>query len=201
MSRYFPHTAYAQDQPLSHTILGVHVLTRGYTTGAVVGLGAASAGSLYSRFRRIAKPVTTTASPSAAAAAASTTLQKGLPRLLRKTGTASAVGLGLMGLALTGRMQGREDIEWRDRAWRLLENPGQLETDDWTYGGATAGVVALGAWRLAGAKGVGGLRAAAGAAGLGSVAGTVGYMVWRYGMHAGKFPEYVPAEKVEFGRV
>ncbi|KAJ0379422.1 hypothetical protein COL26b_002265 [Colletotrichum chrysophilum] len=169
MSRYFPHTAYAEDQPLSHTILGVHVLSRGYTTGAIVGLGAVSAGSL--------------------------------PRLLRKTGTASAVGLGLMGLALAGRMQGREDIEWRDRAWRLLENPGQLETDDWTYGGAAAGVVALGAWRLAGAKGVGGLRAAAGAAGLGSVAGTVGYMIWRYGMHAGKFPEYVPVEKVEFGRV
>ncbi|KAJ0387747.1 hypothetical protein COL922a_001580 [Colletotrichum nupharicola] len=178
MSRYFPHTAYAEDQPLSHTILGVHVLTRGFTTGAIVGLGVVSAGSLYSRLRGAAKSVTTTASPSAAAA--STTLRKGLPRLLRKTGTASAVGLGLMSLALAGRMQGREDIEWRDRAWRLLENPGQLETDDWTYGGAAAGVVALGAWRLAGAKGVGGLRAAAGAAGLGSVAGTVGYMVWRY---------------------
>ncbi|KAF5505841.1 hypothetical protein CGCS363_v005339 [Colletotrichum siamense] len=201
MSRYFPHTAYAEDQPLSHTILGVHVLTRGYTTGAIVGLGAVSAGSLYSRLRGATKPVPTIASSPAVAAAASATMQKGLPRLLRKTGTASAVGLGLMGLALAGRMQGREDIEWRDRAWRLLENPGQLETDDSTYGGAAAGVVALGAWRLAGAKGVGGLRAAAGAAGLGSVAGTVGYMVWRYGMHAGKFPEYVPAEKVEFGRV
>ncbi|KAK2759606.1 hypothetical protein CKAH01_05393 [Colletotrichum kahawae] len=200
MSRYFPHTAYAEDQPLSHTILGVHVLIRGYTTGAIVGLGAVSAGSLYSRIRGAAKPsVPTTASQSAAAA--SPAMKRALPRLLRKTGTASAVGLGLMGLALAGRMQGREDIEWRDRAWRLLENPGQLETDDWTYVGAAAGVAALGAWRLAGAKGVGGLRAAAGAAGLGSVAGTVGYMVWRYGMHAGKFPEYVPAEKVEFGRV
>lgn len=37
MSRYFPHTAYAEDQPLSRTILGVHVLTRAHTTGAAVG--------------------------------------------------------------------------------------------------------------------------------------------------------------------
>lgn len=121
-------------------------------------------------------------------------------------GTASAVGLGLMGLALAGRMRGREHIEWRDRAWRLLENPGQLETDDWTYGGAAAGLVALGLWRRAGAKETGGgrgggWRAVAGAAGLGSLAGTVGYMVWRYGVHAGKFPEYVPAVKAELGRV
>ncbi|KAF9880968.1 hypothetical protein CkaCkLH20_01118 [Colletotrichum karsti] len=184
MSRYFPHTAYAEDQPLSRTILGIHVLTRGYTTGAVVGLGAIPVRSIFTRLRGTAAKAPTTSSSAVS--------------LLRTTGTASAVGLGLMGLALAGRMQGREDIEWRDRAWRLLENPGQLETDDWTYGGAAAGLLAARVRR-------GGLgwRGVAGAAGLGSVVGTVGYMGWRYGVHAGKFPEYVASEKVEvdLGRV
>ena len=32
MSRFFPHTPYAEDQPLGHSILTVHVLTRGFPT-------------------------------------------------------------------------------------------------------------------------------------------------------------------------
>ncbi|KAL0943700.1 uncharacterized protein CTRU02_201587 [Colletotrichum truncatum] len=199
MSRYFPHTEYAEDQPLSRTILGVHVLTRGYTTGAVVGLGVASVGGLYHRLRGSAKTVPVTASPATASALRTTVLT----RLLRTTGTASAVGVGLMGLALAGRMRGREDIEWRDRSWRLMENRGQLETDDWTYGGAAAGLVAFGVWQRAAAKGaaVGGWRVVAGAAGLGSVVGTVGYMVWRYGVHSGKFPEYAAVEETALGKI
>jgi hypothetical protein len=38
-------------------------------------------------------------------------------------------------------MRGREEIEWKDRSWRLLENPGQVETDDWTVVGAGAGAL------------------------------------------------------------
>jgi hypothetical protein len=39
MSRFFPHTAYAEDQPLAHTILWTHVLTRGVTLGSLIGTG------------------------------------------------------------------------------------------------------------------------------------------------------------------
>ncbi|VUC22667.1 unnamed protein product, partial [Clonostachys rosea] len=37
MSRFFPHPPYAEDQPLYHTILTTHVLTRGLTTGSIIG--------------------------------------------------------------------------------------------------------------------------------------------------------------------
>jgi hypothetical protein len=40
-----------------------------------------------------------------------------------------------------GRMRGREDIEWKDRSWRILENNGELKTDWVTLGGAGAGAM------------------------------------------------------------
>ncbi|KAK1718440.1 heterokaryon incompatibility protein-domain-containing protein [Colletotrichum lupini] len=151
MSRYFPHTAYAEDQPLAGTILTVHVLTRGYTTGTVVGLGVAAASGAARRLRGT-KPVPATAVAGTPFSTSATTALRsagGLRTLLRKSGTASAVGLGLTGVATVARMYGREDIEWRDRAWRLMESRSQLEVDDWTYGGAAAGVAALGIARAA----------------------------------------------------
>jgi len=43
-------------------------------------------------------------------------------------------------------MWGRDEIEWQDRAWRLLYNKGQCETDIWgglgTVLGGVAGVLA-----------------------------------------------------------
>ncbi|KAF3359202.1 Aminopeptidase Y [Verticillium dahliae VDG1] len=39
MSRFFPHTAFAEDQPLARTILWTHVLTRAATMGSILGLG------------------------------------------------------------------------------------------------------------------------------------------------------------------
>jgi hypothetical protein len=79
-------------------------------------------------------------------------------------------------------MYGREEIEWKDRSWRILENQGQLETDDWTLGGVLAGVGVA-----AGRIGVGALgwRGALGGAGLGSVAGMFGYLGWRHGVKGG----------------
>lgn len=97
-------------------------------------------------------------------------------------------------------MWGREDIEWKDRSWRLLENKGQLECDDWTYAGMAVGVVAASAAVMVGSRGRkgvvplvalgGGGRAVEvlGTASLGSFAGMLGYMTWRYGVHGGKFP-------------
>ncbi|KAJ9144364.1 hypothetical protein NKR19_g6460, partial [Coniochaeta hoffmannii] len=104
MSRLFPRAPYAEDQPYYHTILAFHVLSRGFVIGAGVGALAYSA-------RRLIRP-----SPSLS--------------LLRSSGNGALVGTGLLAVALAGRMRGREEIEWRDRSYRLLWNRGQVEVDD-----------------------------------------------------------------------
>lgn len=173
MSRFFPQAAYAEDQPLSRTILTTHCLTRGATTGAVVSSGVFFARSVLQR------PSTPTAS--------TPTLSQPLPRrFLRAAGTGTAVGTVLLAGATVWRMYGREEVEWQDRSWRLVGNRGQVECDDFTYAGAVGGL-GVWAWRR-GLKGLG-WRGPVGAAGLGSVVGTVGYMVWRYGVEGGKFEE------------
>jgi hypothetical protein len=105
-------------------------------------------------------------------------------------------------------MWGRETIEWQDRSWRLLENKGQVETDDWTYAGmAAAGGAALVTTVRAGgvplaerpAVAAMGWRGTVGAMGLGSVGGMMGYFVWRYGVNGGKFPEKLPKKKERVG--
>lgn len=88
----------------------------------------------------------------------------------------------LMAIAVPARMYGRSDIEWQDRSWRLLENKGQLECDDWTYAGM--GLSVLGAVALRQRPMV-----AVGTVGLGSVVGMAGYMGWRYGVRGGRFEE------------
>jgi len=85
-------------------------------------------------------------------------------------------------------MWGREEIEWKDRAWRLLENKGQIEVDTWSVAGMTAGVAALAATN--GLSGVG-WTLEIGSLGMGGTAGVLGYMVWRHGVHGGKWPEDV----------
>lgn len=160
MSRYFPHSAYAEDQPLGYTILAVHVATRAVTLGSIIGIGFTSARTLFGK---------TSNEPFGA-------------RLLRSSANNILITLGITGVGLAGRMFGRETIEWQDRSWRLLENRGQVETDDWTYAGmGTGAVAALALGPRAGWRGL------LGAAGLGSVGGVAGYMVWRYGVNGGKF--------------
>ena len=75
-------------------------------------------------------------------------------------------------------MWGREEIEWKDRSWRLLENSGQVECDDWTY----AGMLGAGVWAL---REGGGWTSAIGRVGTGSVVGMMGYLGWRYGVKGG----------------
>jgi len=87
-----------------------------------------------------------------------------------------------MAVAVPGRMWGRSEIEWQDRSWRLLENKGQLECDDWTY--PAMGLSAVGAVAMRQTP-----RMALGTMGLGSVVGMMGYMGWRYGINGGKFEE------------
>lgn len=192
MSRYFPHPSHAEDQPLARTILTVHVATRAVTTGTLIGMAIASVRQVIPALR----------------SSSSTTSKPFVARLLHSSATGTAAALGLSGIALVGRMWGRETIEWQDRSWRLLENRGQVETDDWTYGGmAAAGGAALvttvraGGMPLAERPAVAamGWRGIVGATGLGSVGGMMGYFVWRYGVNGGKFPDKLPKKEERVG--
>jgi hypothetical protein len=100
--------------------------------------------------------------------------------ILRTTGRSSIIATALATVALAARMRGREHIEWADRSWRLLENKGQVEVDDWSLGGAVVGVLATG---IRGA----GFLAVTGGMAVGSVVGVAGYFGWRYGVKKGKW--------------
>lgn len=165
MSRFFPHTPYAEDQPLSRTILTTHVIARTITASALISAGITTTRQLVPAFR-----------PKVADLSLA-------PRLLRSASTGTLVAVGVGAAMTAGRMRGREEIEWQDRSWRLLENKGQLETDDWSFAGMAAGAAAGAA--------VGGLgwRGAVGGMGLGNVGGMLGYLGWRYGVKGGKSPE------------
>ncbi|KAH6987681.1 hypothetical protein BKA56DRAFT_612441 [Ilyonectria sp. MPI-CAGE-AT-0026] len=165
MSRFFPHTPYAEDQPLSRTILTTHVVARTITASALISAGITTTRQLVPAFRPKATDLSLA------------------PRLLRSASTGTLVAVGLGAAMTAGRMQGREEIEWQDRSWRLLENKGQVETDDWAVAGMAAGAAA------GAAAGGLGWRGAVGGMGLGSVGGMLGYLGWRYGVNGGKFPE------------
>ncbi|KAL7791398.1 hypothetical protein V8C37DRAFT_382288 [Trichoderma ceciliae] len=170
MSRYFPHTPYAEDQPLSHVILTTHVLTRAVTTGSIIGLAVTGVRQSIPSLRRPGP----------------------LPeKLLLSASRGTIVTTAVLGVGLTARMWGREAVEWQDRSWRLLENRGQVETDDWTYSGMGAALLATGLLGVSGAGGPAklGWRGVVGATGIGSVGGMIGYMAWRYGVNGGKFVE------------
>jgi hypothetical protein len=163
MSRFWPHTPYAEDQPFAVPILTTHVFSRGFQGGALLGPIAGTAAYYFSKL------------PRAGGHSFSTTL-------LRTTSLTSLAGVGLMAAALVARMHGKEHIEWADRSWRLLENKGQVEVDDWSLGGAVAGAVVT-----AGRKP--GWLAVTGGGAMGSLVGVGGYLVWRYGIKRGKWDE------------
>ncbi|KAL6714886.1 hypothetical protein ACLMJK_007146 [Lecanora helva] len=168
MSTLWPHTLYAEDQPHATAILSTHVLFRGFQTGAVIGplIGVAR----YAIRRHRAGPT-----------------QLMFPTMIRSAGTGGIVGVGILALALVGRMQGREDIEWRDRAWRLLENKGQMEVDTWSLVGSGAGAGAAAVWGRG--SGIARIRGVVGGMGLGGTAGVLWYMVWKHGINGGKWQD------------
>ena len=169
MSALFPHAAYAEDQTLPYLILTTHVLNRGFQSGALLG-------TMYGVGRRFFLTRGRTLLSAS---------------LLRSAGFGGLIGNAIMTGGLVTRMWGREEIEWQDRAWRLLENKGQIECDTFSTAGAIAGAATV-AWRR-------GLRNSnwrylLGGAGLGSLMGVVTYMGWRYGVKGGEWEE--AAEKV-----
>ncbi|KAJ3094660.1 hypothetical protein HDU97_007726 [Phlyctochytrium planicorne] len=92
--------------------------------------------------------------------------------LIRSNATATLIAIPL-GIAMTEfKMQGKEEIEWQDRSYRLLNNAGQNELDVLGWGGFGAGLVG----GLLMRKGV---MRTVGMAGLGGVFGLVGFGVKR----------------------
>ncbi|KAK5708722.1 hypothetical protein LTR17_020432 [Elasticomyces elasticus] len=169
MSRFFPHAAYAEDQPFARTILTSHVLYRGFQTGATVGLAAAGVQSIMRARRGSIRPPI-------------------IARILRTTGVGALIGTVLMVPALAARMWGREDIEWQDRSWRLLVNDGQLEVDDFSLVGAVAGALASMRVFRTNLTMAGSALMVSGGAGAGTMLGVVSYMAWRYGIRGGEWP-------------
>lgn len=162
-----------------HTILGTHVLHRGFQTGAVIGLLAGAARPLLARKQ---PPPLSMSKPG---------IMSGLkPLLLRPflenyTGLGAGIGTGLLAVGLAVRMYGREEIEWRDRSWRLMENKGQLLVDDLSMAGMFLGGASSAAlMRRNGEKLV--WKRVVGGAGMGSVAGILVYLGWSQGIRRGK---------------
>jgi hypothetical protein len=196
MSRLFPHAPYAEDQPLAHLILTTHVLHRGFQSGALFGILLSPLPLLYHRFypsnpgslsstsadqirnvpsSTLPRPVTSSISykPQAASFWRST--------LLSWTGMGGIIGFGAVAVMLPMMMRGKEEIEWQDRAWRLLANRGQVEVDEWSLCGVGAGVVGV-MWARSREFDLQGWRSAGrvvGRAGLGSLAGIGGLFLWR----------------------
>jgi hypothetical protein len=160
MSRLFPHPPYAEDQPFPHTILTAHVLYRGFQAGALIGLLYGGTKTAYRQGLRSALGTST-----------------GLSAVTRSVGYGSMVGTTLMVVMLPLRMRGREEIEWRDRSWRLLENEGQMLVDDFSGVGTLVGLGSM-AFRNSAALGPLGWKEVLGRAGLGSLAGVLGYLVY-----------------------
>jgi len=149
MDRFVPHPDYAEDQPYSRTILTTHVLHRGANLGAALG-------SLYGGVR-FGLSAHARKSPLIAS-------------VVRGAGVGVVAATGLAAVALSLRMYGKQEIEWQDRSWRLLENKPQNRIDEWSASGALVGGV------LGGVKKGLGWRGVVGSAGIGSVVGIVGWI-------------------------
>ncbi|KAK9371480.1 uncharacterized protein V1513DRAFT_455626 [Lipomyces chichibuensis] len=167
MSRFFPHTPYAEDQPFYHTVLTTHVLYRGFQVGAIGGI-------MTGVVRSVVKSIRT---------GSSSTGFVGWSALQRSTGIGSMVGLGALVMVLPLRMWGKEEIEWKDRTWRLLENKGQMAVDDWSLSGAVLMPLYMSMRKQSGERL--GWKMAMGRAGIGSTAGIIGYLSWTYLINRG----------------
>jgi len=161
MTSLFKHASYAEDQPNSHAILYLHVIRAAAMAGSFGSLLTAPLSLLVSRYR-YATPFTVSSS---------------LSRLLIHSGRGLVIGAILGVVATTGRMVGKEEIEWQDRAWRLQENKGEEDTDIVAFNAAVTGSIIGGfsarRGQLSGLSIRGGVL---GGAGLGMASG-VGYMI------------------------
>jgi len=172
MTSLFPHAEYAEDQPYSKEILTLHVLRAGAPAGVIVSFPIAAALTVFRGPR---------------------TWSNLSQRLVLSSCRGLIWGTALSGLALAGRMWGKEQIEWQDRSWRLQENRFQSEVDWWILDGAVVGAVtsflALRRGKLPPALLAKRRETVIGGAGFGTMLGTIGFMGWRHGVKRGKYNE------------
>ncbi|KAI0090299.1 hypothetical protein BDY19DRAFT_764258 [Irpex rosettiformis] len=194
MSQFYPHTQYAEDQPYSRAILTQHVLLRAFELGGGAGLGFGTLAHFASRFaaRKVPSPPSLQAAASSVAGEPLAEFPFNRPtslKLIHSAGYGSFLGVLALSFALIFRMRGKEDIEWKDRSWRLLENKGQVQLDNWTLVGALAGLGTVVsppvARRYGGIAGLG-WRGVVGGAALGSLAGLLGFSVTQAGSKSNK---------------
>ena len=133
MSHFWHRYPSTERQTLSYLIIAAHVFTRALPAGSALGVVL---GTLIHLLRPLFNPTTTTTT--------TTTTSQHQPtfsyHILRSSATGASIALMLMAFGLIARMWGRADIEWKTRAWRLLGNEGQMEFDNWVYGGMAAGL-------------------------------------------------------------
>jgi hypothetical protein len=124
MTSLFPHPLYAEDQPYARTILSLHVMRASAMTFSFLSLFRFPASLAVTRYHKTPVNYSTI-----------------LARTLKASGRSLMIGTAVGAFMTWRRMRGREDIEWKDRSWRILENNGELKTDWVTLGGAGAGAM------------------------------------------------------------
>lgn len=168
MTSLFPHPQYAEDQPNAQAILYLHVIRASAMSFSFLAIPFTGISLLASRLRK--QPIT---------------LDTVLSRILLNSGRGLVLG-AVAGATMTwGRMRGKEEIEWQDRSWRLLENQGEVLTDWETIGATGVGAFAGVAVARRGAVPLSIGQAALGGAGFGSGTG-VSFMIGSYS--AGRKP-------------
>jgi hypothetical protein len=125
MDSIFPQAVYAEDQKNSKAILYLHVMRASAMSFTFFGFFRFPVALARAQVRKT--PVDWPAI---------------VARTLQSSGRAFALGSALGALATWGRMRGKQEIEWQDRAWRILGNKGEMKTDWTTVGGMGAGAVA-----------------------------------------------------------
>ncbi|KAF1851882.1 uncharacterized protein K460DRAFT_362652 [Cucurbitaria berberidis CBS 394.84] len=159
MTSLFPHTPYAEDQPYAQSILYLHTMRASAMSFTFLSLFQLPISLI--RARRSQTPISTSIL---------------LTDTLRTSGRGLVLGTVAGAAMVLGRMWGREEIEWKDRSWRILENKGEIKTDWVTLGGAGAGAVAGVVAARRGVLPISAGNAVLGGAGLGMANG-VPYMI------------------------
>lgn len=120
-----PHPTHAEDQPYARTILYLHVMRASAMCFSFFSLAQFPASLIAARYNK--RPIDYSVI---------------LARTLKTTGRGLLLGTAAGAVMTWGRMRGREEIEWKDRSWRILENDGEIQTDWASLGSASAGAVA-----------------------------------------------------------
>lgn len=184
----WPHPAYAEDQPYAKTLLYTHVFHRGFEAGGLIGVFLGGYKLYKHRQLLLQKSIANPAAATAAAANTTSIVNKTAMRSIFYPimARSSLIGAGATMLLTTGRMWGKEEVEWQDRSWRLLENKGQVMHDLYMDVGAGVGAaMGVGSLFSGGSNAAAGFGAVAvgrqivGRAGLGAVVGLVGCEVVR----------------------